>query len=104
MNARKVLQAYYVLIILSAAMQDKLILSQESPTEYYSLKAFNLRADIVKIGYSPNQQLMIALSNRGGFYVYHGITYLEMDTINTGSNSIFSSFAFAPDNSFLIVG
>ncbi len=104
MNTRKVLQAYYVLIILSAAMQNKLMLSQENPTEYYSLKACNLRADIVTIGYSPNQQLMIALSNCGGFYVYYGITYLEMDTINAGSNSIFSSFDFAPNNFFLIVG
>ncbi len=35
--------------------------SQTTPTQYATLAAANLQANIIKVGYSPNQQLIVAL-------------------------------------------
>jgi len=61
--------------------------------------------NITKIGYSPNQQFLIALVlDDHKFHVFSGITYVKIGDFETIVGDSAVSFCFAPDNSFLIIG
>lgn len=84
------------------------LFAQDTITQYLPQDPITLDADILKLGYSPDQRILVELINGvDQFYVYQGIRRNDKQavTINDGGNPISpATFAFSQDNTLLVVG
>jgi hypothetical protein len=76
---------------------------------YVAQGIINLEPNIMKFGYSPDQQSLVILKTGGqnGFIVYEGFRQntKRMIQILDSNNSVSpSTFAFSTDNKLLIIG
>lgn len=77
------------------------------PTQYTQLGGTHtLQANIIQAGYSPDQQLFVALaSNDSNVYAYNGLTYAFINKFETVVDDRATAFSFSNTfTNYLIVG
>jgi hypothetical protein len=83
--------------------------AQIQATDYSEEGTLKLEANILNLGYSPDQRTLVVLTNgaEGKFTIFEGIKSDVPRTIDIVDGTLTISpsvFAFASDNSMLIVG
>lgn len=101
MNKNLFLLAVGLLVIALQASDNFIQYNEQTPLE--------LEANILNLGYSPDQKVLVVLTKDtlGKFYVYEGIRLNTQKTINLIDEDYVinpATFAFSQDNSTLIVG
>lgn len=97
-----------VLMIVVVGLLVVSVLAQDTITQYNPQGPITLDANILKLGYSPDQQTLVELIDGvDQFYVYRGYRGNDKQpiTIIDGGNPISpATFAFSSDKTLLVVG